>query len=170
MYPAEIVLESLKLLRATIPVAITINLDIDESCGAILGNPIEYHQVVINLCTNAVSAMEGGTGRLTLSLHAEYVDEIYASFGLQREEGTYIVLKVQDSGCGIDPKNLKRIFEPYFTTKEKERGTGMGLAIVHGIVKRHNGFIEVDSDMEKGTSFALYIPKLVGDSQGKEDI
>ncbi len=165
--PAEIVLESLKLLRATIPATITITHDIDESCGMIWGNPIQYHQMVVNLCTNALYSMEGDTGRLSLSLYVKHGDDTHH---LQEQGRAYVVLRVQDTGCGIHSKNIKRIFEPYFTTREKESGTGMGLAIVHGIVKKHNGFIEVNSNIGEGTTFMVYIPMVPCDSKDKEKV
>ncbi|MFV0438897.1 MAG: ATP-binding protein [Desulfopila sp.] len=144
-----IVKEVMKLMRVTLPSTIAIREDIDEGCGMVSIDPVLIHQVLINLCTNSAHAMSRQHGTLSVTLAAKGRDE------LGKE---WLRLSVIDTGCGIPPALLDRIFEPYFTTKEKSRGTGMGLAMVHGIITRMGGRIEVNSVPGEGTTFALYLP------------
>ncbi|MEA1967327.1 MAG: ATP-binding protein, partial [Thermodesulfobacteriota bacterium] len=154
----SIINEALKLLRASIPSTIEIQKNIQRKIGTVMVDPTQIHQVIINLCTNAYHAMKKSGGTLNLSLEAVRIDnpELYDTPGLT--PGEYLCLTVTDTGNGMDKDIIKKIFDPYFTTKEKEEGTGMGLAIVHGIVMDHGGAITVKSIMEKGTSFYLYFP------------
>lgn len=147
-YMHPIVKEVMKLLRVSLPSTVIITERIDENCGMVSVDPVQIHQVLINLCTNSAEAMEGEHGSLTVSLGP---DE-------SKSDGKYIKLSVADTGCGIEEEKLERIFEPYFTTKEKSRGTGMGLAMVHGIVTRQGGKVEVHSKVGEGTTFDLYFP------------
>ncbi len=148
-YIHPIVKEVLKLIRNTLPSTIKIAQDIDEGCGMVYIDPVQIHQIVINLCVNAADAIGRQQGELLVSLkkHEQQADET-----------DWLVLSVSDNGCGIDSELKKRIFEPYFTTKEKEQGTGMGLAMLHGIVKRHGGEIEVESEVGSGTTFSIFLP------------
>lgn len=148
-YIHPIVKEVMKLMRVTLPTTITIKEDIDEQCGAVLVDPVQVHQILLNLCTNSAHAMAGGHGTLTVSL---------GSSGMDQNGLEWLQLSISDTGCGIAPDMLDRIFEPYFTTKEKERGTGMGLAMVHGIVTRQRGRIEVESTVGEGTTFTIFLP------------
>ncbi len=148
-YIHPIVKEVMKLMRATLPSTIIIQEKIDEHCGRVLIDPVQIHQVLINLCTNASHAMSGQHGILAVKL------ELAAQTGDSKE---WLELSVADTGCGIDDKLLDRIFEPYFTTKEKTSGTGMGLAVVHGIVSRQGGFIKVESELGKGSNFRVFLP------------
>jgi PAS domain S-box-containing protein len=154
-----IVKEALKLLRASIPASIDIRQDIDPRCGTIIADPTELHQVVINLCTNAAQEMEKKDG--VLSVRLERLD--LSADNLQKKPtltpGPYVKLSVSDTGHGIAPDNIDRIFDPYFTTKEVGKGSGLGLAVVHGIVKRHNGMITVESKPAEGTTFNVFFPK-----------
>ena len=154
-----IVEEALKLLRASIPASVDIRQDIDCQCGTIIANPTELHQIVINLCTNAAQEMENKDGVLSVSL--EQLD--LSTDNLQKDPtltpGPYVKLSVSDTGHGIDPDNIDRIFDPYFTTKEVGKGFGMGLAVVHGIVKRYNGMITVESKPAEGTTFNVFFLK-----------
>ena len=151
-----IIKEALKMLRASIPTTIEIKQNI-ASTGLVMADPTQIHQVIMNLCTNAYHAMRETGGTLAVSL-----DEV----GIGAEDygyadltpGKYLKLEVSDTGCGIEPKILEKIFEPYFTTKKPGEGTGMGLAVVHGIVKSHHGHITVYSEPGKGTSFHVYLP------------
>jgi CheY-like chemotaxis protein len=113
--------------------------------------------VLLNLCVNARDAMPQG-GKLVLSAANITFDETYARMHLEAKPGPYVLLSVSDTGCGISPQHLDRIFDPFFTTKERGKGTGMGLATVHGIVKSHGGFVEVTSQLGKGTTFEVYLP------------
>lgn len=148
-YMHPIVKEVMKLMQVTLPSTIVIKQDIDEECGRVLIDPVQMHQVLINLCTNASHSIGGNHGELTVSLSKA------KNF---KEGGQWLELAVADSGCGIEPEHLDRIFEPYFSTKEKTRGTGMGLAMVHGIIKGQGGIIKVESEVGKGTVFRVYLP------------
>lgn len=148
-YMNPIVKEVMKLMRVTLPSTIVIIEKINEQCGRVLIDSVQIHQVLINLCTNAAHAMVGRHGVLTVKL-----DKIARS-GDDRE---WLELSVTDTGEGIDEESLDRIFEPYYSTKEKTSGTGMGLAMVHGIISRQGGSIEVDSELGKGSTFRVYLP------------
>jgi nitrogen-specific signal transduction histidine kinase/CheY-like chemotaxis protein len=154
-----IVKEAMKLLRASIPTTIAIKQDIRPDTGLIVGNLTQVHQILINLCTNAYHAMQQNGGVLSVRL---YSTKLERSIGHpdQVEPGRYNVLEVSDTGDGMDEETLDRIFEPYFTTKEQGKGTGMGLAVVHGIVKSYGGHIVVDSEPGKGSTFQIYLPQV----------
>ncbi|MBA3015722.1 MAG: PAS domain-containing protein [Proteobacteria bacterium] len=157
--PANIAKEALKLLRATIPTTIDVQQDIDPNkCGLILADPTQFHQIMINLCTNAMHAMESTGGRLTVSLRNRQVGVDPLPADLPAGADAYVELSVQDTGHGISPEVQSRIFEPYFTTKGVGKGTGMGLAIVHGIVQSCGGLITVESAVGQGSTFKVYFP------------
>ncbi|HSO18444.1 MAG TPA: ATP-binding protein, partial [Desulfosarcina sp.] len=139
-----------------IPVSIDIQPQIASSVR-VLGDPSRLHQLIMNLCTNAYQAMSETGGVLKLSLSVVHL-EGPAAARAQLPRGTYARLMVADTGIGIPPEYLSRIFEPYFTTKPKGKGTGLGLAAVHGIVKSHRGAILVDSQPGKGTRFVILLP------------
>ncbi|BHH84058.1 hybrid sensor histidine kinase/response regulator [Desulforhopalus sp. 52FAK] len=144
-----IIKEVMKLMRVTLPSTLTILEDVDETCGRVLIDPVQIHQVLINLCTNASHAMNGRHGTLTVRL---------TSAPQSADGKDWVELSVGDSGSGIDAEDLERIFEPYFSTKEKTRGTGMGLAMVHGIINAQGGHIDVESEVGKGTTFRIRLP------------
>ncbi|KKK75387.1 hypothetical protein LCGC14_2874220, partial [marine sediment metagenome] len=154
-----IVKEALTLIRSSIPTTIEIRHNITK-CGTTLADATQIHQVVMNLCTNAYHAMEEGGGILEVSLSEVDIDDVSVSQfkDLKLGLGPYVQLTISDTGPGIDPKIMTRIFDPYFTTKEKGKGTGLGLSVVHGIVKNHGGTISVYSEPLKGTAFHVYIP------------
>ncbi len=150
--------EAFKLLRATIPSSIEIDCDINESCGPIKGDPTQIHQIIMNLCTNAYHAMQESGGKLEVKL-----EEIHVSYEKSMERvgmkvGKHLELTVKDSGHGMDPQVMDRIFEPYYTTKEQGKGTGLGLSVIHGIVKNHGGDITVTSRPGNGSTFKVYLP------------
>jgi signal transduction histidine kinase/ActR/RegA family two-component response regulator len=153
-----IIKEAFKLLRATLPTTIEIVHDIDSRCGATTGNPTQIHQVIMNLCTNAFHAMQDKGGRLEVKLSQVDIgaDDILDKMGMA--PGRYLRLEVIDTGQGMEPAVLSRIFEPYFTTKDPGKGTGLGLSVTHGIVKSHGGDIKVYSEPGKGTTFQVYFP------------
>ena len=155
---APIVKEALKLLRASVPTTIDFQVDICPDCGHINGDPIQIHQVVMNLCTNAYHAMREHGGRLSVSL--KRVTEPAEMKQRDLPPGSWLRLTVADTGKGMDEETLERIFEPYFTTKKQGEGTGLGLAVVHGIVMDHEGRIFVESAPGRGTTFTLYFPEL----------
>lgn len=152
-----IVKESLKLLRSSIPTSIDIRQNIPEAVDTILADPTQINQVLINLCTNADHAMPDG-GVMTVTLKNIELDEKSAVKFSDLTPGRYVNLTVADTGHGIPQEDIDRIFDPYFTTKEVGRGTGMGLAVVHGIVKGHNGSITVKSELGRGTTFSISFP------------
>lgn len=153
--------EALNLLRASLPATIEIRRIVTAHPDTqLLGDPTQIHQVMLNLCTNAAHAMREKGGTLEVELaEAELSHEDLASEP-DLNPGTYVRLSVRDTGHGIEREMLDRIFEPFFSTKGPFEGTGMGLAVVHGIVKRHDGFIRVSSEVGQGTTFDVYFPKL----------
>ncbi|MGD9159707.1 MAG: response regulator, partial [Desulfobacteraceae bacterium] len=157
--PHIILKDSLKLLRASLPVTIEIIDDIDNKCGLILGDPTSLHQIIINLCTNAQYAMRETGGKIKISLkQMEITDQDSNIKGMTPHPGKYIRLEVSDTGCGMDKQILPKIFDPYFTTKKLGEGTGLGLSVVHGITKKLGGEIIVFSDLSVGTAFHVYFP------------
>jgi signal transduction histidine kinase/CheY-like chemotaxis protein len=154
----SVIVEALKLLRASIPASIDILHKIDDDCHPVMGDATQIHQVIINLCTNAYQAMQdkGGTLEVKLSEVDVAYDETVEKIGMQ--PGRHLQLLVIDEGCGMDAAVLDRIFEPYYTTKEQGKGTGLGLSVIHGIVKNHRGDITVTSSPGKGTTFKVYLP------------
>jgi CheY-like chemotaxis protein len=125
-----------------------------------MSDPTQIHQLMMNLCTNAAHAMDETGGVLSVSLHKDNIDAEIAS-DLDVSPGPYLKLTVSDTGHGMTPEVMNRIFEPYFTTKELGRGTGLGLSVVHGIVKSHGGAIICKSVPGEGTTFDIYLPELV---------
>jgi len=165
---SRILKETMSLLRATIPSTIDIQQNI-ESTGYIWANGTQIQQVLMNLCTNAYHAMQDSGGTLTITLKEKESTESLHLPVVDLPEGKYICLEITDTGCGMDLKTREMIFEPYFTTKEKGAGTGLGLAVVHGIVQSHGGNITVYSEPGKGTLFRLYFP-LVTDPGMSPDV
>ncbi|MBA4367288.1 MAG: hypothetical protein C0403_06575 [Desulfobacterium sp.] len=153
----QVIHEALTLLRPAIPTTIEIRKRIETRCH-VYGEPTRLQQIVMNLCTNAYHAMEETFGVLDISLVEEEVSEQEAAV-YHLTSGTYIKLTISDTGCGIPPDHLERIFDPYFTTKEKGKGTGLGLSMVLGIVKNHGGAVSVESRVGQGTRFDVYLPK-----------
>jgi len=154
---ASLVKEALKLLRSTIPTTIEIHQEVDESCGLILADATQMHQVVMNLCTNAYHAIEEH-GTITVALDEVTLDQVSPGMRADPRSPRYARLVVRDTGCGMDPDIEQRIFEPYFTTKQGGEGTGLGLSMVHSIVYAHDGYISVDSRQGEGTTFTLMFP------------
>ncbi len=150
--------EVTKLLRATLPTTIGIRLNLNTDKSGIKADPTEIHQVVMNLCTNAGQAMMEKGGTLEIGLDKTEVGESDIQKHPTLKPGSYLILSVGDTGPGIAPEIQERIFEPFFTTKETGQGTGMGLAVVHGIVKDLGGAINVYSEVGQGTTFRAYFP------------
>ena len=157
MLVGPIIKEGLKMLRATLPSTIEIVRQVDSK-ARIIGDPSEIHQVLMNLCTNAghVMADQGGTLKVGLEDVRYDVGAIRPDAGLR--PGAYVKLTVGDTGHGIDPSILGRIFDPFFTTKEQGVGTGLGLSVVHGIVRNHGGIVQVESLPGRGTTFHVFFP------------
>lgn len=152
-----IIKEALKLLRSSIPATIDIQQDIDSECGVVLADPTQFHQIIMNLSTNAYHAMEASGGRLKIALKQIRM-EPDPWFFPELSAGEYALLTVSDTGIGIEKNIMDKIFDPYFTTKENGKGTGLGLSIVHGIVKNCNGDIRIYSEPGKGTEIHAYFP------------
>jgi PAS domain S-box-containing protein len=160
---APVIKEALKLLKASIPSNITIRESInDDPSEVVMADFTQIYQVLMNLCTNAAHAMRESGGVMDLSLKSVEIDKDTASSHADLESGPYLRLTVSDTGEGMETEILDRIFEPFFTTKERSEGTGMGLAVVHGIVKSYGGAITVYSEVGKGTTFNVFLPRLVG--------
>jgi PAS domain S-box-containing protein len=149
--------EALRLLRASIPSTIEIHMNISD-CPPVNADATQIHQVIMNLVTNAAQAMDQTTGTITVSLREVDLDQTFMAKYAGLKPGQYTMLTVQDTGCGMTPETEFRAFDPFFTTKEKGSGTGMGLAVVHGIVQDHNGVITVYSEPGIGTTFNVYLP------------
>ncbi len=160
--PASIVKESIKLLRSSIPKTIDIQEDIDNQTDLILADPTQIHQIIMNLCTNAYHAMEEAGGTLSISLKNKVFCRQELISVPHVEPGPFVQLAIKDSGSGIPPEIREKIYDPYFTTKETGKGTGMGLAIVHGIVKSYGGFITCRSRLGVGTVFEINQPAIPG--------
>lgn len=154
-----VIKESMKLIRSAIPANIEIKLNIADDIAPVLGNATQMNQVLINLCGNAKDAMLNTNGVIVIHLSNMKVDDETCVSGQHSlKPGRYVKLMVSDNGCGIDKKTLDKIFDPYFTTKAIGKGTGIGLAVVRGIVEKHNGLISVESERDKGTIFKVIFP------------
>jgi len=154
----SIVKEALQLLRASLPSTIEIRKAIETETGSIMADPTQIHQIVMNLCTNAMHAMQTGGGILDVRLKQVSLSMEAARARNLVVPGDYVQLTVADTGGGMDPRTRDRIFDPYFTTKAKGKGTGLGLAVVHGIVESYRGAIAVASEPGKGTRFDVIFP------------
>jgi PAS domain S-box-containing protein len=155
----RVVLEALKLLRASVPATIRIQTELRET-PAVLANATAIHQVIMNLGTNAMHAMRDQPGTLKVEMGVLEVDEDFVRTHPDLHPGRHVKLSVSDTGCGMDRATVEHIFEPFYTTKDVGEGTGLGLAVVHGIMKTHDGGISVDSQPGAGTTFHLYFPVL----------
>lgn len=153
-----VIREALQLLRATLPATIEIQQSLGDDLPDVLANPTQIHQVIMNLCTNAGHAMKGSQGQLRVKLDTVAVNNAESRPHVELKGGNYVRLTVSDTGHGMDDKTLKRVFEPFFTTKGPGEGTGLGLSVVHGIVKEHEGIIGVESALGAGTTFTIYLP------------
>ena len=163
-----IIKEALKLLRASLPTTIEIHKHIEGDTGTIKADPTQIHQVLMNLCTNAAHSMRGNGGGI-LDVRLRNVS-ISKKSEIDLDPGLYVKLTVSDTGYGITPDVLERIFDPYFTTKEKGEGTGLGLSLVHGIVKDHDGNITVETEPEKGTTFHVFFPRIEEAEKGADKV
>ncbi|MBW1868032.1 MAG: response regulator [Deltaproteobacteria bacterium] len=172
--------EALKFIRSTLPTSIEIRDYIEADPGIIEADTTQIHQIVMNLCTNAGHAMQEEGGTLDVKLIRVEVDRQTALQHHELHTGPHVRLMVSDTGYGMDSETLEHIFDPYFTTKEKGEGTGLGLSVVHGgtglglsvvhgIVKTHNGVITVESEPGKGTAFHVYFPVIEKDAETQEE-
>ncbi|MBW6521075.1 MAG: PAS domain S-box protein [Desulfoarculaceae bacterium] len=155
-----VVKEALKLLRASIPSTIVFRQDIDQDCGSVLADPTQIHQVVMNLCTNAYHAMRETGGVLSVTLKTVELGPHDPLQNIHLLPGPHVCLEVTDTGHGMEAMVADRIFEPYFTTKETGEGTGLGLSLVHGIIKDIGGTITVTSEVGVGSTFRVHLPRV----------
>jgi two-component system, cell cycle sensor histidine kinase and response regulator CckA len=157
LQPHHLLVDIQKIVQQTLPKSIEIDTDIAADLWTVLGDMTQLHQVLMNLCVNARDAMPQG-GTLSIQASNCSIDETFARNHLDATVGNYVAITVADTGTGIQPQLLHRIFDPFFTTKEIGKGTGLGLSAVMGIVKSHDGFIDVQSQVNQGTQFQIYLP------------
>ncbi len=156
---SSIVEETIRLIRATTPTTIDIRVNVESESGMILGDPTQIQQVFMNLCTNAAYEMREKGGFLDVTVSDSDVTQPQGdTHGMK--PGPYVKLAVRDTGAGIAPDVIEKIFDPFFTTKKFGEGTGLGLSVVHGIVKQHDGYITVESEPDRGSVFTVYFPKV----------
>jgi PAS domain S-box-containing protein len=158
---SSVVKETVRLLRASIPSTVSIRVSVKSESSLILGDPVQIQQILMNLCTNAAYAMQEKGGTLDIGLNDFSVSPSNGDpHGIK--PGLYMKLTVLDSGAGIAPDIIDKIFDPFFTTKKMGEGTGLGLSVVHGIVKQHDGYITAMSEPGNGSTFTVYLPKISG--------
>jgi CheY-like chemotaxis protein len=155
--PKDVVKDIERMVMETFPKDITFSVTCSADTWMIEGDPTQLHQVLLNLCVNARDAMLSG-GSLKLAVRNEFVGRAHAAMNPGVEPGPMVVFEVSDTGTGVPEEIRDRIFDPFFTTKELGRGTGLGLSTSLGIVKSHMGFVEMDSETGKGTTFRIFIP------------
>jgi PAS domain S-box-containing protein len=171
MQISPIVKEAIKLLRSSLPTTIEIRQNIESDTGIMEADPTQIHQILMNLCTNAAHAMREEGGILEVGIRNVEVGSWDSESGhLDMTPGPYLLLTVSDTGEGMTPEVMARIFDPYFTTKEKGVGTGLGLAVVHGIVNIYGGTIRAYSEPGKGTTFHVYLPRIEEAKEMAEDV
>jgi PAS domain S-box-containing protein len=166
LQPKHLIKEIVKILRETLPKSIEISFQIPGDLWIISADATQMHQVLMNLCVNARDAMPEG-GSISIKAENVFVDENYARMHLEAKPGRFVMITVADTGPGMSPEIQSRIFEPFFTTKEMTKGTGLGLSTALTIVKSHGGFINVYSELHKGSQFAMYLPAV--DAPGAAD-
>jgi nitrogen-specific signal transduction histidine kinase/ActR/RegA family two-component response regulator len=164
----HIILEIQQVAKETFPRNIEIRTDIPEDLFSIYGDATQLHQVIMNLCVNARDSMPD-YGKLSITASNFFIDENYVRLHTEAKVGSYVVIAVSDTGIGIPPRILDRIFEPFFTTKKFGKGTGLGLSTALAIVKSHGGFINVYSEVGKGTTFRVYLPAIKTEMQTVEE-
>jgi PAS domain S-box-containing protein len=165
----EIAEEVLSILKHTIEKKITIVTNLDSHLRLVRADASQFNQVLLNLCVNARDAMTGeGECKLTIETFNVYLEQHVFVMGDVCPGGEYVGIRVSDTGMGINPLVLNKIFDPFFTTKKKGQGTGLGLSMVFGIIKNHEGYIDVASEESMGTSFTIYLPAVRADAEGAE--
>ena len=164
-----IVHECLRLLRASLPASIEIHCRIADRLGMVPADPTQIHQIVMNLCTNAGHAMRDKGGKLEISLVDADLDSAAAGGYPDLLPGPYLKLTVKDTGHGMDRQTMERIFDPFFTTKGHAEGTGLGLSVIHGIVRNHGGAITVESEPGNGAVFNVFLPRIDSPGEKKQD-
>ena len=158
--------EAIKLLRASIPANIEIESKIEPNCGHVMADPVQIHQVVMNLCTNAYHSIGDRAGKITVTMTEVDIGPNDIQAGFDASPGAHVHIMVSDTGQGMDRQTLDKIFDPYFTTKKRGEGTGLGLSVVHGIVKTLHGQISLYSEPGQGTVFHVYLPCTASEDAG----
>ena len=161
--------EALNLLRATLPATTEIRQQFNTSTDTVLADPTQIHQIVLNLCTNAHHAMGEAGGILEITVNNKTVDAEMAAADPELKPGLYVQLTIADSGCGMPPDVISHIFDPYYTTKATDKGTGIGLSLVASIVQHQGGAIRVRSQVEKGSVFTILLPVYHGPNESNRD-
>ncbi len=167
LFIAPVVQEVCRLLRASLPATIELKVSVAQDIGMIYADPGQIQQILMNLCTNASQAIENKIGVVAISLREIETGKAEQLRYNDLAPGRYVVLTVQDSGKGIPPETLERIFDPFFTTREVGEGSGLGLAVIHGIIVSHDGVIDVTSEVGKGSVFTVFFPR-VQEAGGEE--
>ena len=162
---APVVEEAVTMIRALLSATVDLRAEINAGCSPVKCIPEQIKQLLVNLCNNASRALAENTGHISVSLDEVEASEQLASKYPQLAARSYVVIEVRDTGGGMDAETMERIFEPFFTTQEVGKGTGLGLSVVHGIVKRHQGEIVVESESGKGASFRIFLPSAGRDEQ-----
>jgi CheY-like chemotaxis protein len=157
LQPRHLIREIVKILKDTLPKSISVDFSADDDLWSVSGDATQLHQVLMNFCVNARDAMASG-GRLSIMAENVCIDDNYARMNIEARPGRYVRIKIVDTGSGMQPHIIDKIFEPFFTTKEQGKGTGLGLSTALGIVKGHGGFINVYSEVGRGTQFTLHLP------------
>uniref|UniRef100_UPI00286D05F1 hybrid sensor histidine kinase/response regulator n=1 Tax=Chamaesiphon sp. OTE_20_metabat_361 TaxID=2964689 RepID=UPI00286D05F1 len=166
--PSHLLIDIQKLVEQTLPKSIEIERDIPANLWTVSGDMTQLHQVLMNLCVNARDAMPQG-GTLSIEAANRSIDKAFVRTHLDAKEGNYVEVTITDTGTGIAPQLLDRIFDPFFTTKEIGKGTGLGLSAVLGIIKGHGGFLDVQTQVNRGTQFHVYLPASNIPSQPRQD-
>lgn len=154
---SPLISETVKMLRASLPSTTDIQYNIEDQRGMVMADATQIHQVLMNLCTNAAHAMRGRSGLLRIGLDKVTIKSRQST---PLRPGTYVRMSVEDNGHGMDRTTMDRIFDPYFSTKKPDEGTGLGLAVVHGIIAGYGGRIEVESEPDKGATFYIFLPRI----------
>ena len=147
------------MIRALLPATVDLRVHLGDEPLMVRCDPAQVHQLVVNLCNNAFRALDAAGGHISVSLRHETVSGDRASRHPDLAPGDYAVLQISDTGHGMDAETMERACEPFFTTQDVGEGTGLGLSVVHGIVHRHGGDLQVTSEVGKGTDFRIYLPR-----------
>lgn len=169
LQPKHIIAEIVNIIKETFSRSIDIRTEVPKNLWTISADPTQMHQVLLNVCVNARDAMPDG-GKLTITAENIFIDENYSKMHSEAKAGPFTMITISDTGMGIPYKILDKIFEPFFTTKEMGKGTGLGLSTVHAIVKSHGGFINVYSEVGKGTTFKIYFPAQMKDQASSAEM
>ncbi len=165
-----VVQEAVEFLRVSLPATVELRTQIREHCGFVMADPTHIHQILMNLCANAMHAMQGTKGELLIALDVVHLPEGFVADAGAPAAGDYVRLLVRDVGHGMDAKTMQHMFDPFFTTKKQGEGTGLGLSTVHGIVLSYGGGISVSSEVGSGSTFQVYLPRIESGAQEAPEV